>query len=267
MCTNCGREACEECFEIISKLTDPSTQTANAPPRTQKEKQALLNPFFLSCARKIEHGVNTFVPVTRFEKPELDAAVAEMERLTIYELTQASKSNEAQRAECVRRCITMDNGSPSPRSLANGAVSSESSGTLDISRPFDEESYNDGICILIKDPVPTQASKHLTVTAPLIPTYPIPRYTVSTLKEDVFIRQWANGIPLVVSGLHDHLQVRWTPEYFMSKYGGQQCIILECQNDSNKKVTVEEFFREFGRYEGRTECWKLKVCPLSFLCW
>ena len=257
MCINCGREACEECFEIITKLTGPSAQAANAPQRTQKEKQALLNPFFLSCARKSEHGYSSFTPVTRFEKAELDEAVAEMKKLSLND-TGTMASNGSINEEHARDGFPMNSDpAPSPHYLTSGDAFATTTVSSD---PFDDQSYNDGVCTLIKDPTPPEVTGPGAV--PLdspIPTYPIPRYTTTSLTEEVFTKQWANGIPLVVSGLLSHLQVQWTPQYFTSKYGGQQCIILECQNDSNKKVTVEEFFQEFGRYDGRTECWKLKV--------
>ena len=64
---------------------------------------------------------------------------------------------------------------------------------------------------------------------------------------------------LVVSGLLHRFHNLWTPEYFSPKYGTQSCLILECQTEQNKRVTVAEFFALFGKYEGRRDCWKLKV--------
>lgn len=34
-------------------------------------------------------------------------------------------------------------------------------------------------------------------------------------------------------------------------YGTQSCLIVECQTDANRQVTVGEFFDEFGRYGER----------------
>ena len=248
MCINCGREACEECFEIISRLTGPTSaqsQSPNspAPPRSQKERQALANPFFLSCSRKNEHGVQTFTPVTRFVKSELDEAVAEMERLTLDEGGEAPSMSGGH--------VSMDTGAQQLQPIPASQMDSL----------FDERVYDDGICALIRDPIPPRVSS-TPQGEQLIPTYPVPRYTAESLTEEVFVKQWAKGIPLVVEGLADRLMVSWTPEYFMTKYGNQPCIVVECQTDSNKKVTVREFFDPFGKYEGRTECWKLKVCVM-----
>jgi len=68
---------------------------------------------------------------------------------------------------------------------------------------------------------------------------------------------------MVVTGLLPKFKIKWTPEYFMEKYESQGCLILECQTDVNKRITVGEFFSWFGKYDKRTECWKLKDWPPS----
>jgi len=85
----------------------------------------------------------------------------------------------------------------------------------------------------------------------------------SELSEIMFQSIWAKGEPLVVNNVLPKFKIQWTPEYFVEKYGTQTCLITECQTDSSRRVTVGEFFREFGKYEGRTECWKLKDWPPS----
>lgn len=91
------------------------------------------------------------------------------------------------------------------------------------------------------------------------PSHPTRYFSDAELTEDVFRRVWVKGEPLVVTGLLHKFQLSWTPEYFRSKYGTQSCLILECQTDRNNRVTVGEFFSWFGNYEGRHDCWKLKV--------
>ena len=70
---------------------------------------------------------------------------------------------------------------------------------------------------------------------------------------------WEKGVPLVVNGLLPKFHIQWTPEYSSTNYSTQSCLILECQTEQNKRVTVSEFFSLFGRYEGGRHCWKLKV--------
>jgi lysine-specific demethylase 3 len=92
-----------------------------------------------------------------------------------------------------------------------------------------------------------------------IPCHVTRRFTDSELTDDVFRPLWEQGEPLVVTGLLPKFRVQWTPEYFKEKYHMQSCLVIECQTDVNKRVTVGEFFSWFGHYENRKECWKLKV--------
>ncbi|KAJ7179562.1 hypothetical protein C8R46DRAFT_1074100 [Mycena filopes] len=69
--------------------------------------------------------------------------------------------------------------------------------------------------------------------------------------------------PLLVTGVGEKLKIKWTPEYFMEEYGSQDCLIIECQTEANRRVTVADFFSSFGRYTGRDESWKLKDWPPS----
>jgi len=102
-----------------------------------------------------------------------------------------------------------------------------------------------------------------------IPYHEIRRYSDSELSSvgatNKFARIWALGEPLLVTDVLSKFKIQWTPEYFNEKHGDQNCLILECQTDVNKRVTVGEFFRLFGRYENRTECWKLKVRALELI--
>jgi lysine-specific demethylase 3 len=94
-----------------------------------------------------------------------------------------------------------------------------------------------------------------------VPCHTPKHFTDEELTEEVFRPLWAKGEPLVVTGLLPKFKIKWTPEYFIEKYQSQSCLILECQTDVNKRITVGEFFSWFGKYNGRTECWKLKVRP------
>lgn len=99
------------------------------------------------------------------------------------------------------------------------------------------------------------------------PSWEIRRYTDAELSGDagkIFSPIWTLGDPLVVTGILEKFKMRWTPEMFIEMYGDQTCLIIECQTDVNKRITVGEFFRWFGNYEGRTECWKLKVSIQNF---
>jgi hypothetical protein len=92
-----------------------------------------------------------------------------------------------------------------------------------------------------------------------VPCHPTKHFADSELTDDVFRPMWIKGEPLVVTGLLSKFKILWSPEYFIEKYGSESCLIVECQKDTNKRVTVGEFFSWFGKYEERKECWKLKV--------
>jgi lysine-specific demethylase 3 len=85
-----------------------------------------------------------------------------------------------------------------------------------------------------------------------LPCHETRHFADAELTEEVFCGLWARGEPLVVTGLLPKFQLEWSPTRFMDKYNAQTCLVIECQSDVNKRVTVGEFFSWFGAYEGRT---------------
>lgn len=92
-----------------------------------------------------------------------------------------------------------------------------------------------------------------------LPFHVIKQFTEAEIKYDVFRKLWAKGEPLMVTGLLAKFIIKWNPDYFIEHYFSQSCLVIECQSDVNKRVTVGEFFQDFGKYEGRRDTWKLKV--------
>lgn len=84
-----------------------------------------------------------------------------------------------------------------------------------------------------------------------IPLHAIPTYTFGALTQPIFQGLWNEGTPILVTDLAQRFRIQWTPEYFIKTYGTQSCLIVECQTDENKQVTVGEFFAEFGKYANR----------------
>ncbi|KAK7695546.1 hypothetical protein QCA50_000182 [Cerrena zonata] len=239
MCRNCGREACAECFEQVEELTTDRVGANDAEIvalQAKREKHAHINPFFLSCTRRSEHRARDFSPMSRFSKDELSQAIAEMEALL------AKGDPDAIGPPIIAKDIDITLGQspevPNEPTEQNGSSSSAS------------------------PTASTAPSNPLPYDAP-VPTHPVQVFEDSILTDDVFRKVWIKGEPLVVTGLLHKFQLQWTPEYFRTKYGNQNCLILECQSDQNKRVTVGEFFSWFGDYEGRRDCWKLKDWPPS----
>ncbi|KAG5643259.1 hypothetical protein DXG03_001269 [Asterophora parasitica] len=232
LCRLCGREACAECFTTVSELTAGSENASTDPKVLQaiearREKHAHANPFFLQCTKRIEHQAKDFSPMSRFCEKELSTAIHEMEELLKETDDGVTSSNLREE----------DNDEEVEAPLPEGFPA------FTTANPF----------------IPVNLS-HNTLSTP---TLPIRRFEDAVLKQENFPRIWGLGEPLVVTSVLDKFDIEWTPEYFISKYGLQSCLIIECQTEVNKRITVGEFFREFGKYEGRGECWKLKDWPPS----
>ncbi len=98
-----------------------------------------------------------------------------------------------------------------------------------------------------------------------IPYYPTVTFSDSTLTEEIFRNVWTDGHPLVVKGILEKFHIKWTPEYFIEKYGDHSCTIVDCVTEVKREVTVGWFFALFGKYSERVDSrvWKLKDWPSS----
>lgn len=265
MCRLCGREACAECFEQVKELTQDkpgATQAEIAALQARREKHAHTNPFFLSCTRRNEHHAKDFSPMSRFCKTELAQAIEDMEALLA-----GPDPDEATATGVIDP--TLQNGpstaSSSTLAVSNG-VSVGSSGAETPASSMEAAQVHPASA----DGGPTNMGAQtqpqpniISSESSEIPSHHTITIPDSELTEDVFRPLWVKGEPLVVTDLLHKFQIQWTPEYFLQKYTSQSCLILECQTDVNKRVTVGEFFSWFGKYEGRVECWKLKVSTSS----
>ncbi|KAF8629624.1 hypothetical protein AX15_003360 [Amanita polypyramis BW_CC] len=226
LCRICGREACAACFV---KVVDFTSQSPDASPEDisaaqhRRERHAHINPSFLSCTRRNEHSAKDFSPMSRFCNEELTKAIQEMEVL-----------NEEQSGQ-----------------LPADAKLTEDSMSVDCANDIPESSE------------PAHIPPSLSEVTISTPSHELRRISDEILTSATFNKIWSIGEPFVVTNVLHKFNLRWTPEYFIEKYGKESCLILECQTDTNKRVTVEQFFGKFGNYEGRKETWKLKDWPSS----
>ncbi|KIJ70383.1 hypothetical protein HYDPIDRAFT_172215 [Hydnomerulius pinastri MD-312] len=286
MCRLCGREACAECFEQVKDLTEDkpgATQAEIAALQARREKHAHSNPFFLSCTRRNEHHAKDFSPMSRFCKSELAQAIKDMEAVLeqpdvdalpvigaidpALQNGQSESSGTSIGASNVPPTNPVNSDTPAAPTLdptlaqtaptagaAQGAEpTTTAASTGDQSNGTSANSETQG----------PPASGPTPAEPPELPFHPTTTIADSELTEEMFRPLWSKGDPIVVTGLLSKFQIQWTPEYFLQKYNAQSCLILECQSDVNKRVTVGEFFSWFGKYEGRVECWKLKDWPPS----
>ncbi|KAJ7122900.1 hypothetical protein C8R44DRAFT_784877 [Mycena epipterygia] len=253
MCRVCGRETCAECFEQVKSLSiEPEGGSVKQLQEfyARRDKHTHNNPFFLNCLKRNDHGAQDFSPMSRFSKPELVDAIRDMEQLLAAEgiVVNAPRSGSAGSDQ---GSTSNSSGAYTPPDAAPSPLSSVSEATL-VSNGGDVPQSSG------QPPAPV-ASGSTTE----IPSHEIHRFKESDLTEEIFRPLWAQGDPLLVTNVGHKLKTKWSPEYFIEKYGFQNCLIIECQTDANKRTTVAEFFRDFGKYEGRTECWKLKDWPPS----
>lgn len=250
MCRLCGRETCAECFEQVKDLTidrPGAGPTEVLALQARREKHAHSNPFFLSCTRRNEHQAKDFSPMSRFCKSELGQAIDEMKKLVKEPAPPPPKTtqtvhNYVQQQPFPNPTASRYEGGPQPWTGVT---------------PMYQQPAPGGIPPVSNDtPYIPPGLSDLTLS---ITNLPIQRYTEAALTADTFPAIWSMGQPLVVTNLLAKFAIQWTPEYFIGKYGTQSCLIIECQTEMNKRITVGEFFAGFGKYEDRNECWKLKV--------
>ena len=271
MCRQCGREACSECFQQVKELTEDqpgANQIEMATLQARRETPAHSNPFFLSCTRRNEHRAKDFSPMSRFCKVELTKVISDMEALLLEPDVDSipvhtaidSSFNGHVAPTFIGPSTTSSPTNPPDLSLSNTNTDSSGVSTppdLTLTMPMNFKPLT-GMTAQID---PTFVSEPNAGGAfGELPSHVTQRFTDAELTDDVFRTVWAKGLPLVVTDLLSKFKIQWTPEYFIEKYSAQPCLIIECQTDMNKRVTVGEFFALFGKYEGRTDCWKLKVC-------
>lgn len=78
--------------------------------------------------------------------------------------------------------------------------------------------------------------------------------------EEKFARVWPHGVPFVVIGVGNKLQLGWSPEYFKQNYGHILCDVEETTTSERQEVSVAEFFTSFGHYDVSRPVQRLKVC-------
>lgn len=256
-----------------------ATQSDIASLQARREKHAHSNPFFLSCTRRNEHHAKDFSPMSRFCKAELAQAIKDMEVMlkepdvdalpvvgAIDPSLQTGQSNGTVSGDG-SSSIQVTDSQIGGEKFASAAEPSLPSSTLSgpsqagISHPESVPVPTSSVSQVVE---PSSSDPRVSLSADYpsseIPSHPTVTISDSQLTEEFFRTLWAKGEPIVVTDLLPKFKIQWTPEYFMQKYNSQSCLILECQTDVNKRVTVGEFFSWFGKYEGRVERWKLKVC-------
>lgn len=232
MCRKCGREVCNECFQIVKESTKPTAR------RKVQEKNTRSSASFLSCSNRATHTFADFTPVTRFAESELRQAVEEMQRIL----------DDAERIGIGSDMLLQGEGQ-----AYTEVITAQSTPVYDDFTPANTPSHVASIPIRRAQVIPASFYDP-----------PSSVYPSSMVNEHVFSSLWEKGLPLLVKDILPRFKLKWNPEYFIKNYGDQSCTTVECQTNLTRNVCVREFFEWFGKYENRTECWKLKVGTKSF---
>jgi hypothetical protein len=82
----------------------------------------------------------------------------------------------------------------------------------------------------------------------------------SDLTDDAFSAIWNHGLPLLVTGLNQKLQLPWSPDYLSENHGNDWCFIESCEDRGViKQVRLKEFFHMYSIAPEDGTIWKLKV--------
>ncbi|WWC61433.1 uncharacterized protein I303_104017 [Kwoniella dejecticola CBS 10117] len=84
------------------------------------------------------------------------------------------------------------------------------------------------------------------------------------LDNAVFDKIWSKGEPIVVDNVSRKLNLGWTPDDFIERFGEEKCYVVNCQTDAFKLTTVGQFFNKFKDFDERGEgILKLKDWPAT----
>ncbi|KAF8509415.1 Clavaminate synthase-like protein [Hysterangium stoloniferum] len=277
MCRVCGREACKYCIKQVRELTFPTRALLPSG-----EKKCHSNPFFLSCTKRQEHAFKDFSPVSRFCGEELGQVVVNMELL----IEEGHTSSIIPPLNPDRQWGDLEDNS----SIVSGSImtttetSSVRTSPNEPTQPLElDPTLGDTVfehSERLEPPQPLTNVVDITMLRHVMPIQPVQlrygdpadpagvpsqHYHVfhRTLSDTQFQEIWRTGVPIVVTDLLDKFSIQWSPDYFIKNFEQQKCLILECNTDQNRSVNVGEFFSQFGLYEGRDKCWKLKDWPPS----
>ncbi|KAK0207438.1 hypothetical protein IW262DRAFT_1530297 [Armillaria fumosa] len=271
MCRICGREACADCFAQIEDLTMNVPEATRAKIIEQQQlgrkQHSNGNRSFLACKNRDDHQANDFLPVTRFCKKELEEAIVAME-LVIMEADRDPIGCDAPNMTSPASGSSVDTNGV--RTLPE--VSSLPQRIVKYSTNYSYHQDQDLAHALIPKPIimPAAPGPHFypndhnpTNIPDMVPFHPIQHLKYGEVTDNALRMHLTNGQPLLINGMLEKLKISWSPEYFIRHHRSEECLIVECQTDMLKQATVGRYFEEFGRYEGRKECWKLKDWPPS----
>jgi len=242
------------------------------------------------------HKASHFLPVCRFNPEELDKIMVDMERLLqdgrdpdhetmtedmvqmagqlqqILDDRKAAEKRALDELEAAKSAVILPSfegsSAESPLESQNSSDSSytpleSDSGTSYYKQRGPETPHHHSA--IVPAVGISEASISASSESPAnVTSLPYKECPHSELTEETFRSVWRRGNTMVITGLLDKMEIKWTPEYFIKHYGEQTCSITDCDNETKHESTVAQFFNQFGQYEHRgTQIHKLKDWPPS----
>ncbi|KAI0735948.1 hypothetical protein C8Q76DRAFT_611649, partial [Earliella scabrosa] len=82
------------------------------------------------------------------------------------------------------------------------------------------------------------------------------------LSQETFSQLWWARKPLVIKGLQESFQLRWTPEFFVEQFGETPCEVEDCETGDVSVRTIADFYTLFRQTSGPSPgSFKLKDWP------
>ncbi|GAA5882012.1 hypothetical protein JCM1840_000399, partial [Sporobolomyces johnsonii] len=289
LCKTCGREICFDCFEVLKEhrareSPAPSGSASNAatpskngdfPPSIAKKTLDKLE-VCLKMSSTPTHAPDSFIPVTRIDRTELERVVREMEAWKSLNPLPPPKQLPPG---------WLDQYRFQPPEAENSLPYLRIPGTFlpprdDGSAPLEQQSDDEDFKLDLPSPPPglsgsppPQSSPILRALAPYQPSYPPIASSSSPTSPiplpsdfspiELFRSLWSLGETLVVdvdTALYSKIQ--WTPQYFIDHFGDEPCTIGSNRIPGKEYLsTVREFFGRFGRKNEMGDSEKIKDWP------
>jgi lysine-specific demethylase 3 len=271
LCTFCGREFCIDCYSSLHGL-DPEHPSA-----------AHLDSFTTCGGLKRSgrrHEPAHFLPVSRIELKVLESSIQEMDAILC-----AHDRLSGDRSSLLQNTTSPENVPQQHQTTASNSRTEAIQSVLPFLQGFDDDYdsiWGSDLTSLESDseqmvqplggdvrPRPLSGPEGANIQkmdifprATVVESLPFETFHHSELSDEKFRSLWSEGKTLVVKDLLAKMNGNWTPQYFIEQHGSEICSITNCDDESQTKSNVAEFFQKFGRYDNRDkQILKLKDWP------
>lgn len=232
-CTKCGRDYCLQCERYFSDtkealLDSPWPINDAARTRLQKCSRGETLPLTSTKAGKHIHSRDNLQATSRFSKEEMKlnwTALVKfvLEPSTSGDIDQRIKSlgiaDDVELSKAVTSWLESRKGDGKDAVAQKHLTDEELKALYDASKDLPR----------VDDPA-------------ALDTHPFMYVRGDRLDDDLFDQLWARGEPLVVHDIGHKLNMDWTPDYFIERFGRDPCFVLDCQKEQVESMLTGQFF-------------------------